>query len=398
MKLLNRAYLPYLAELALAMFLLGLFFPIRAAQSIGFGLALLTAILALVSKPRANRPGVWILACLSLLAAGIWGSANATIPEDSWRHFWSYQTIGKGIVCALALSLVGISERQFGRILFLLAILLFARNVQMLIFGYHHPVFLGGIYIIDPTIHIRYRNQADHIIVLLPFLLAWLLNTRTRKHAYLAMGACLVEAILLASTGWRGAFLGFVAAVTAVLVFYRAWGPLLAMAGSILLLPLFALLSKGNLIASALSRGTNDNSRISLIWKPVLNMIGEQPYTGYGFGQRRFIEVFQQYAAHHPNSLIPPDAHNMVLNFAMAAGLPGALAFLLILVTALFLCARGWKQCLARNHNAMLAGCFAAWLGTYGLLGLTDQPHYNLLAALAVLTSVSLAKRSDAET
>ncbi|WP_157651242.1 O-antigen ligase family protein [Dechloromonas denitrificans] len=317
----------------------------------------------------------------------------ASDPKGSWTAFWSYQMIGKGFFGALALSSTRFSAEQIRRLLIFLLLMLVARNIAMVIYGYQHPVFLGGTEYAVEEFLLGYRRQGDHLLVLFPFILAAAFVWEKYKNVVLSL-MC-VEILLLASTGWRGAWMGFAGGCLMLLVMFRAWGMLVVLAiGSIAVAVIGLAASSTNIVAMAISRGFGDSNRVNMVWKPVLDMLAQSNWQGYGFGQSRYLELISTYSAVHPERAIPVlgDAHNMILNFAMAAGWLGAFAFVVTLVCGMVLCLlRLRDKTVFPEQTILLAGTAAAWLATYGLLGLTDQPHYNNLAVLAVLTSVALA-------
>jgi O-antigen ligase len=204
-----------------------------------------------------------------------------------------------------------------------------------------------------------------------------------------------MEVVLLASTGWRGAWMGFAGACLLLLVMFRAWRTVLFLALGAVSVGIIGLLaSSTNIIAMAINRGVGDSNRMNGVWRPVFDMLAQSDWLGYGFGQARYLELILAYSAAHPEKAIPVlgDAHSMVLNFAMAAGWLGAFAYVAVVAGGIGLCL--WRlrdKSLLPEQAVLLAGTAAAWFGTYGLLGLTDQPHYNNLAVLAALTSVALA-------
>jgi O-antigen ligase len=388
-----RQQTPFIAEISLLLFLLGLFFPVKAAQSIGWVGLFLTGTLSLITHPRMKRDWLWVSACLLMVAAGWWGMQVSNDPRMSWTAFWSYQTIGKGFLCALALSSIPFSQVQIRRLLAFLLLMLFARNLMMMVYGYQHPVFLGGAHLASEVSLIAYRSQADHAVLLFPFVLAAMLVwKKCFNAAVILMG---LEIVLLASTGWRGAWMGFAGACLLLLVMFRAWRTVLALAlGAVSVGVIGLLASSTNIIAMAINRGVGDSNRMNGVWRPVVDMLAQSDWQGYGFGQARYLELISAYSSAHPEKAIPVlgDAHSMVLNFAMAAGWLGALAYVAVVACGIGLCL--WRlrdKSLLPEQAVLLAGTAAAWFGTYGLLGLTDQPHYNNLAVLAVLTSVALA-------
>jgi O-antigen ligase len=384
---------PFLTEAALLFFLVGLIFPVKAAQSLGWASIVLLSLFALCKRPPIARNWVWMAACILMLLAGAWGMQVAIDPKVSWTAFWGYQTIGKGFLCAIALLTLPLSQSQLRRLLAFLLLMLFARNLQMLFYGYQHPVFLGGTDYANANNLLGYRSQGDHILLLFPFVLSAVFVWRKNINAALIL--MVFEIVLLASTGWRGAWVGFAGACLLLLSLYRAWRILAGLVlGSLVVGAIGLLVSENNIVALAINRGFGDSHRSEMVWRPVLEMIVQSNWQGYGFGQARFIDLIASYAAAHPDKkiLVIGDAHNMVLNFAMAAGWLGALAYGAVVASGIVLCLQRLRdKNLLPEQSILLAGTAASWLGTYGLLGLSDQPHYNNLAMLAALTSVALA-------
>ncbi|HEX5464796.1 MAG TPA: O-antigen ligase family protein [Burkholderiales bacterium] len=65
------------------------------------------------------------------------------------------------------------------------------------------------------------------------------------------------------------------------------------------------------------------------IWSYAAERIAQRPITGYGFGRGILHRDFQA----HSGTPVIRHAHNMVLNYALEAGLPGALLLLLLFAT-----------------------------------------------------------------
>lgn len=386
----ERIYSP-LVLLSLLLYFVGLFFPVRVAQGMGFAGIVVMALLSLPTASVERGRIAWGVGCALMLVAGAWGAVVAPDAGESWRHFWSYQMIGKGAVCALALLIVPLSSTQLRWVLVFLLAALVARNIQLAIYAYQHVEIVLGVPKSEAQL-LGYRNHGDHIVLLAPFVGAAALSWR-RWYPTAAL-LLVVEVVLLAMTGWRGAWVGLFGGCLLVLLHFRAWKILGLL---VVLLVLFGLASffvlDGNIVVQALRRGVGDSHRVNLVWKPVLDLIAASNWQGYGFGSARFMEIFAGYVAAHPEKgLIPfPDPHNMVLAFAMAAGWLGALVFVILLALGIALCVRDLRRGDMPEKLALTAGTVASWVGVYGILGLTDQPYYNNLALLMALTSIVLA-------
>ena len=121
-------------------------------------------------------------------------------------------------------------------------------------------------------------------------------------------------------------------------------------------------LSLGGLLATEWQRRHTDpdaaiekDLRFS-VWQSALERVLASPLTGAGLGRQAFNKAYPE--------LVPPEnrffwhTHNMVVNYAVSAGLPGMAA-----IVALF-CALGWRFArLARSANPALAA-----VGLTGLL------------------------------
>ena len=386
----ERIYSPFVL-VSLLLYLVGLFFPVRVAQNMGFAGIVIAALLSVLAVSIERSRLAWGGACALMLVAGVWGAMVAPDPAESWRHFWSYQMIGKGAVCALALLILPLSSSLLRWVLAFLLALLVARNIQMAIYGFQNVEVVLGMPKSEAQL-LGFRNHGDHIVLLAPFVMAIALSWR---RWYLAAALLLaVEIVLLAMTGWRGAWLGLFGGCLFVLVYFRAWkilGLLALLMLSVGVIGFFVL--DGNIVGQALRRGFGDSHRVELVWKPVLNLIAASEWQGYGFGSARFMEVFAGYVVAHPEKgLIPfPDPHNIVLAFAMAAGWLGAMAFVVMLAWGIGLCIRHLRCDDRPEIQALAAASVASWVGVYGILGLTDQPYYNNLALLMALTSMVLA-------
>ncbi|MBF1163896.1 MAG: O-antigen ligase family protein [Dechloromonas agitata] len=386
----ERIYSPFVL-VSLLLYLVGLFFPVRVAQNMGFAGIVIAALLSVLAVSIERSRLAWGGACALMLVAGVWGAMVAPDPAESWRHFWSYQMIGKGAVCALALLILPLSSSQLRWVLAFLLALLVARNIQMAIYGFQNVEVVLGMPKSEAQL-LGFRNHGDHIVLLAPFVMAITLSWRRWYLSAVLLLA--VEVVLLAMTGWRGAWLGLFGGSLCVLVYFRAWkilGLLALLMLSVGVIGSFVL--DGNIVGQALRRGVGDSQRVELVWKPVLNLIAASNWQGYGFGSARFMEVFSGYVAAHPEKgLIPfPDPHNMVLAFAMAAGWLGAMAFVVMLALGISLCVRHLRCNDRPEMQSLAAAAVASWVGVYGILGLTDQPYYNNLALLMALTSMVLA-------
>ena len=390
--------IPIITEFSLAIFLIGLFFPeLKIFHSIGLFGCFMGGLFSFFSANK-NKPNFfWSFACVLMLVAGFWGVQLAPDPVNNWKYFWSYQAIGKGLLCALALSFIYFSPLQIKRLLFLILFMLLAKNIEMGFYAYRHPVFISEEYYGERSqFLLAYRAYADSVLLFFPFVFASALVFSKHKFRFLFVLIGLLDITLLLSTGWRGAWLGFICScVFLVFIFGGKRVVFIFLLSSVCIILIGLIFSGDNLITRAILRGASDSNRIQFVWTPVLDILAQNQWQGFGFGQVRYLEVLAAYAQNYPEKgiLVFGDAHNMILNFAMAAGWLGALAFLVLLGSAILSClARLRNQALLPEQRIFIAGTAAAWLGVYGVLGLTDQPDYHNLPILLVLTTLALAR------
>lgn len=204
-----------------------------------------------------------------------------------------------------------------------------------------------------------------YLAALLPLTLALLLTARQPAHRLLWAGLLAAQTVTLGLTLARGAWL---AAMVGGVVFTLLWfgnrlgrnlkrgawvaAGLLALAGPV---TVFVTGSGGS--GSAAARFT--------IWRAVLDLIRQRPLLGYGPDSLAllFPTVFPpELVYYHGRTFFVDRAHNLALDWLATAGVPGLLAFLLVLAAAFWLMARAWRRRLPRRKRALLAGITAAVL------------------------------------
>ena len=120
---------------------------------------------------------------------------------------------------------------------------------------------------------------------------------------------------------------------------------------------------------------------VGKLWPEVLELIGERPWTGYGFGRGVLREPLQ---AELKDPLLW-HAHNVFLDTAMQVGLPGLLLLLVLIGATL---REGWRLVQAENILANACG-IAALAVVAGMLirNMTDMlwVRHNALVYWAVL-------------
>ena len=126
----------------------------------------------------------------------------------------------------------------------------------------------------------------------------------------------------------------------------------------------------------------------SVLWGNVLHLIGQQPWTGWGWGELKYAH----YMASYPGTRfcdILGNAHNLPLHLAFSFGIPAALGFMLALLV-LLLRARPWR--LVDTPDSLAWGVLAM----VGLHSLLEYPLWYGPFQVATLASVLLLWRRAA--
>ena len=254
----------------------------------------------------------------------------------------------------------------------------------------HVPAYLG-----DAVGNLRQRNQLATLTSLGAVAVLWWRSRGLSPRHALWMLALL--ALGNAATGSRTGLLQWLL-LPALLLLWQGglrrraapWSwPLMGWALAVYLLATLALpqalaLWRGADVSSAVARmgdlGGCGSRRV--LWGNVLHLIGQQPWTGWGWGELKYAH----YMADYPGTRfcdILGNAHNLPLHLAFSFGIPAALAGLLALLV-LLVRARPWRLV---NTTDSLAWGVLAMLGLHSLL---EYPLWYGPFQLAALTSLLL--------
>jgi len=202
-----------------------------------------------------------------------------------------------------------------------------------------------------------------YVVILLPLTLALLLTSHKRGMRLLWAAVLLGDILVIGLTRARGAIL---AAVISLLLFALIWwGPrlkhhwrMLGWSGLII------LVGSGPLAVLWLGRNAAGSSAARLaIWQGMVELIRERPFLGYGLDSLSLVfpRVYPPELVYYQGREFFVDrAHNLFLDWALAAGLPGLLAFLFLLGAFLFLSGRSLQKGHTSRKRALLAGIVAA--------------------------------------
>lgn len=226
------------------------------------------------------------------------------------------------------------------------------------------------------------------LALLFPFPLAWLLSPRGASGGgrWAAWGvraftgaACLLMGIVLVLSKSRGGYIaGAVGALaTLALLVRRRWAWLVLLLLVVALVgggAWFILGSGGEALDSPeLVEGAANPATWAFrlgVWRAAVWMMADFPFTGVGMGL--FNEVGALLYAHYaPNN---PGAHNLYLQVGVDLGVPGLIAFLAVLMLALWMAAAAMRRFTRRGDSPLRAEAAAALAGLIALMthGLVD--------------------------
>ncbi len=205
-----------------------------------------------------------------------------------------------------------------------------------------------------------------YLALLAPPTLALLLIAGDRARRGLWAALLTGELVVIGLTQARSAWLA--TAVALALFALLWWGPRLAprrrraaWLGACLLAaggPLIVL-SLGERLGGAIA------ARLA-IWQGTLALIGRRPLLGYGADALGplFPRVYPPELVYYQGREVFVDrAHNLLLDWAVTAGLPGLLAFALVLGTFVLVVGRALRRPLPPARRALLIAALAAVLG-----------------------------------
>jgi putative inorganic carbon (HCO3(-)) transporter len=240
---------------------------------------------------------------------------------------------------------------------------------------------------------------AGFLLPVLPLAVVALLRWRSRLQRLFALTALLLGLVALVLTYSRGAWMGMVASLAVVglllaLRHTRHWPPFwrralplaLLLGGAVVLAVLVIQVEPLRVRVLSLLAGREDSSnnfRMN-VWTSVLQMIQERPWLGIGPGNTAFNLIYPLYQQPKFNAL---SAYSIPLELAVEAGIPGLLAGLGLLFTAI---RTGLAQ--RRAEGSLVLPCLAAvavFVGL-GVQGLTDtiffRPEVQLQAFFCLAT------------
>ena len=243
-----------------------------------------------------------------------------------------------------------------------------------------------------------------YLLPILPLAVVALLRWSGWPRRLFALAAFVLGAVALVLTYSRGAWMGMVMALAVLglsltLRFTRSWPPLwrrllpivLLGGGALVLVVLITRVEPLRVRVMSLVAGREDSSnnfRIN-VWTSVLAMINDRPWLGIGPGNTAFNLIYPLYQQPKFNAL---SAYSIPLELLVEAGLPGLLAGVALLFTAM---RTGLLQGQGQGMlNLPSLAAVAAFAGL-AVQGLTDtiffRPEVQLVALFSLATLAAAA-------
>ncbi|MGE5482024.1 MAG: O-antigen ligase family protein [Bacteroidota bacterium] len=207
------------------------------------------------------------------------------------------------------------------------------------------------------------------LIMSTPLALAYFAERPQRAARYWSIAYLAFSVGALLITFSRGAWLGFLLALTLYSVagqLERAWGRIAAVGGCFALI-LFLMPAVRHRFLTIFSLKFNDIRLV--VWTAALKMMKDHPWFGVGAGV--YYHVFRRYVPVSVSPAVEAYAHNLFLNIWSEMGLVGLVLFLPILVKALRSAGR-----LATTGDPFFRALFAALAGVL-LHQMVDVPIYG---------------------
>ncbi len=166
------------------------------------------------------------------------------------------------------------------------------------------------------------NNLAGFLVGVIPVVLGAALSASSVKELFLSLGALPAAGVGLVLTYTRGAWLALAAALSLMILLLRRWIWIVLVAlivgAGVLMAPPEMLTRVDSIVNFEKDRSASNRL---VLWPKAASLIADKPLAGYGFGgfgllYGRGVEIR---SAH---------AHNLLLDFALAIGIPGLLLVL----------------------------------------------------------------------
>jgi O-antigen ligase len=360
------------------------------------------------AAPRYQPRASWILASFALLVA--WMAIADALAVDPHKAFWGGYERMDGwlrlvhvfalfVVAACVLEAEGLWTRWWlafaaaSALVCGLGLLQIARLVPAPAWprvdaGFGNPEFLAAylLFAIPTTLWLSLDGR----------------GTTTRPWRVGLMSLAALQALVLAASGTRGAYVGLAAGVSLGAMLWLGQGgrarrtaAVLALAAPIALLATLVLvrfapaLARNPLTARLTQAGLGELRIRFALWRMAWDGFLERPITGWG--HEGFIHVFYRFYSPFLAGYDPwfDRAHNVYLDWLVAGGAPALLLFLGLLASAAVAIARGRFSPAGR---AVLLSALAA----YCVQGLAVFDNLLSYAPLAAMLALAHSRRAEA--
>ncbi len=236
----------------------------------------------------------------------------------------------------------------------------------------------------------RFRMYA--VLGALPFALTAVRHVRGIRAVCMGLAAAGLILITVTSNS-RGAWLALLVAAGYLGYVNRAGLSRRFVAGalsvSVLFLVLLAFTPLAEPVAERISEGFYTSRRAGNgVWGASLDMIQQQPWRGYGYGDKVYHTRYNEMAARRPEWVVHESkgAHNVILTHWVAAGVPGLLALLLLYGGFLAgLSARLRRPGCTPAVRDLLHAAMASFLAVYLVRGQFETVRWHLFGTLTAL-------------
>jgi O-antigen ligase len=379
-----------------ALHVLGLFLPtMTAVQNLGLYGALSISLfdrrwrvcLSYLTHPLLLFAGS-LIAWFAL--SSVWSVDPATTLKSTTSVFKDYVLVVPPLVYLLTDA--GL-RRLFGQALALSGLVIVALNgVQ-----YVNELLLDPALLANIKLH---RGWGHPLIYFLPFALMQVRASRGRASA-VWFALFLVEVLMIIGTGARGAWLALIAAVAlwSVLDFDRRWLIRIAIGGAALAFAAYALLP-ASVVRDKATQGMDTSMRTTGTWGPALQMIGERPVLGFGFGKEIFNREFDRRAAEEPTWTIRKSKgpHSIYLEAGFSGGYPALFGVVVLFAAVLGFGIRGVVRAGTTEDRLAALAATAAFLAFYITRGAVESVRWGPLIVLLLMIVYHSASRRRPET
>ncbi len=217
---------------------------------------------------------------------------------------------------------------------------------------------------------------AMYLVLCFPMLLAKASDATTKKGRLLGGVSVLLTVLCVIFTWSRGAWLALIAS-TLLFLLIRSRKTLSVIIAFLLTLPaIYYIIPFGIRHRFASIGDITDSSTYYRVytWRGSLSAIGDNLFSGYGYGSSSFAEIYPQYA--YAGMEAAEHSHSLLLQILFGVGIFGLLIFLVFLFLFAQKNFEHIKNAKDRNIQKMSAAAFCSVIAAL-VMGLFDNIWYN---------------------